>query len=66
MPEKVGAVVEIVEDGESQGVLINGTDVGWIAVDSLRVEAGAGGDRKTPTTVTLTLLPSRVIIRSGE
>ncbi len=42
-------------------VLINGTDVGDIAQDSVIIEPG---DRTSPATVALTLMPSRIEIKS--
>lgn len=66
-PEMHGAVVEIIDtSGDESGVIIpdrlivNGTDMGWVAAESLIIEAG---DRTTgPTRVTFTLLASDVRI----
>jgi hypothetical protein len=65
-----GAVVEIVDPSPSGGyplvptrVLINGMDVGPVARHSLSIEAG-GDD--SMTAVTLTLLPSRLVIRHAD
>jgi hypothetical protein len=64
-----GAHVEIVDPKARGGVLapsrvlINGVDVGLVSSDGVQINVG---DSRNITTVTLTLLPSRVTIRSGD
>jgi hypothetical protein len=66
MPVPVGAVVEIVERGSGTGpvipraVKVNGVDVGLVAAESVKVDLG--DTEGTPATVTLTLLPRRIVI----
>lgn len=64
-PIPQGAVVEIVEPGSGtttvipKSVKVNGTDVGLIAENGVTVHPGMGKDT---ATVTLTLLPRRIVI----
>lgn len=65
-----GAVVEIIDPKNKDvllpsRVLINGVDVGYTVKGSLRINPGSLPDAE-PATVTLTLMPSRIIIRGSE
>lgn len=65
-----GAHVEIVDVSLASGggplmpsqVLVNGVDVGLVAKGGVRLDTGGIGEA---TTVTLTLLPQSVVIRSA-
>ncbi|MFI7096445.1 hypothetical protein [Streptomyces lydicus] len=64
-----GAVVEIVEPDHTAGdgvlpltVRVNGTDVGTLAAYP-KIRAGDG---RTPCTVTLVLVPSRLEVKGDE
>ncbi|MGA5035104.1 hypothetical protein ACPB8P_31740 [Streptomyces cellulosae] len=68
-PLPKGGVVEIVDPGAAESgplvptrVLINGTDVGLIAEGGVAIDPGDGNGNVA--TVTLTLLPSRIEIKS--
>jgi hypothetical protein len=67
-----GAIVEIIDgmDGVERSdflmpdrVLVNGTDVGFIAENGLKINACDAG---APATVTITLVPKRIEIKRAE
>jgi hypothetical protein len=65
-----GALVEIIDRNARSGgplvptrVRVNGVDVGYTEAGSLRVNPGG---RSTVASVTLTLLPARIVIRAAD